>query len=94
MGESRPPVPVEAVEAREDAAMDNIRWFAETGLTDVGSVGGKGANLGELTRFGLPVPRGFVITAEAFLATIGRVPVPARAREAVHRAATPTTRSA
>ncbi|HTZ43383.1 MAG TPA: phosphoenolpyruvate synthase [Jatrophihabitans sp.] len=51
--------------------MDTIRWFAETGLAEVDSVGGKGANLGELTRFGLPVPRGFVITSEAYLATMG-----------------------
>jgi hypothetical protein len=32
-----------------------------------GSVGGKGANLGELTAGGLPVPPGFVITGEAYL---------------------------
>ena len=38
----------------------------EIGLADVGLVGGKGANLGELTAAGLPVP-GFVVTAEAYL---------------------------
>ena len=32
-----------------------------------GASGGKGANLGELTVGGLPVPRGFVITATAYL---------------------------
>ena len=31
------------------------------------AVGGKGANLGELTQAGLPVPPGFVITADAYL---------------------------
>jgi pyruvate, water dikinase len=30
-------------------------------------VGGKGANLGELTGAGLPVPPGFVVTATAYL---------------------------
>ena len=39
------------------------------GLTvnDVEMAGGKGANLGELTQAGLPVPPGFVITAPAYL---------------------------
>jgi len=49
-----------------------IRWFEEIGLKDTGSVGGKGANLGELTAGGLPVPPGFVITGEAYLDAVGR----------------------
>ena len=44
-----------------------IRWFADLGLNDTATAGGKGANLGELTRAGLPVPTGFVITAQAYL---------------------------
>lgn len=43
-----------------------IKWFDEIGKEDVGIVGGKGANLGELTNFGLPVPPGFCVTAEAY----------------------------
>ncbi|MFR8505587.1 MAG: phosphoenolpyruvate synthase [Peptoniphilus sp.] len=43
-----------------------IKWFDEIGKEDVGIVGGKGANLGELTSFGLPVPPGFCVTAEAY----------------------------
>lgn len=43
-----------------------IKWFNEIGKDDVGLVGGKGANLGELTSFGLPVPPGFCVTAEAY----------------------------
>jgi hypothetical protein len=54
----------------EDAAMEAIRWFEEIGLTDVGLVGGKGANLGELTAAGLPVPPGFVVTADAYLEAV------------------------
>ena len=43
------------------------RRIADIGADDVLSVGGKGANLGELTRCGLPVPTGYVVTAESFL---------------------------
>jgi pyruvate, water dikinase len=53
----------------------SILWFGQIGLKDTGSVGGKGANLGELTAGGLPVPPGFVITGEAYLDAIGRAGV-------------------
>lgn len=43
-----------------------IKWFDEIGKGDVGIVGGKGANLGELTSFGLPVPPGFCVTASGY----------------------------
>ena len=33
---------------------------------DAAVVGGKGASLGELTRAGVAVPRGFVVTVDAF----------------------------
>jgi pyruvate,water dikinase len=42
-----------------------VRWFEKIRLADVGLVGGKGANLGELTVAGLPVPPGFVVTSDA-----------------------------
>ncbi len=58
--------------------MQEIRWFEEIRLTDTGSVGGKGANLGELTAGGLPVPPGFVITGEAYLDAIGRAGIRAQ----------------
>ena len=38
----------------------------QVGRHDVQRVGGKGANLGELTRAGLPVPDGFCLTTKAF----------------------------
>ncbi len=44
----------------------SVVWFAEVGKEDVGLVGGKGANLGELTRAGIPVPPGFVVTADTY----------------------------
>src|SRR4051794_18978876 len=40
--------------------------FADVGLGDVASVGGKGASLGELLRAGIRVPQGFVVTTTAF----------------------------
>ena len=44
----------------------NIVWFEEVGKGDVGLVGGKGANLGEMTRASLPIPYGFVVTSNAY----------------------------
>ena len=46
--------------------MNYIRWFNEIGLSESALVGGKGANLGELTQSGLPVPPGFCITSAAY----------------------------
>ncbi|EGY80840.1 phosphoenolpyruvate synthase [Peptoniphilus indolicus] len=43
-----------------------IKWFNEIGKDDISQVGGKGANLGELTSMGLPVPPGFCVTAGAY----------------------------
>jgi len=40
--------------------------FASIRRTDVPTVGGKGANLGEMIAAGLPVPPGFVLTIEAY----------------------------
>jgi pyruvate, water dikinase len=54
-----------------EVVVKRVRWFEEIRLTDTGSVGGKGANLGELTAGGLPVPPGFVITGEAYLDAMG-----------------------
>ena len=44
----------------------SVVWFNEVGREDLGLVGGKGANLGELTRAGIPVPPGFVVTADTY----------------------------
>ena len=40
--------------------------LTEIGATDLPLVGGKGANLGEMTKAGLPVPDGFVVTTHAY----------------------------
>lgn len=44
-----------------------ITWFQDLGRADTATVGGKGANLGEMAGAGLPVPPGFVVTAAAYL---------------------------
>lgn len=46
----------------------SIRWFDEIGSGDVDLVGGKAASLGELTEAELPVPPGFVVTADVYRA--------------------------
>ncbi len=47
--------------------MEIVKWFKDIGKADVSKAGGKGANLGELVKAGLPVPPGYVITAQAYL---------------------------
>ena len=49
---------------------NNIVWFEEVTKSDVGLVGGKGANLGEMTNARLPVPYGFVVTSNAYFTFI------------------------
>jgi len=46
--------------------MPNVLWLEEIKKEDIVSVGGKGASLGEMTSIGLPVPKAFVVTAQAF----------------------------
>jgi len=44
----------------------NILWFSEVGKNDGATVGGKGGNLGEMYNAGLPVPNGYILTAQAY----------------------------
>ena len=52
-----------------------VRPFSRLTTADVPLAGGKGANLGELTQAGFPVPPGFVVTAQSYLSALdqGRV---------------------
>jgi len=61
-----------------EAAGADVRLFSELSLEDVAVAGGKGTNLAELTRAGLPVPPGFVVTAQAYLAAMDAAGVRAR----------------
>ncbi|MBU1088468.1 phosphoenolpyruvate synthase [Patescibacteria group bacterium] len=44
----------------------NILWFKDIDHNDLDYVGGKGANLGEMYKIKIPVPNGFVVTAQAY----------------------------
>ena len=46
--------------------MQFIKHFSEIDDADVPCVGGKGLNLGKLTRAGFPVPNGFCVTTDAY----------------------------
>ena len=52
-----------ATSTTSSAAVHPVRSFTDLRKRDVDFAGGKGANLGELTRAGLPLPPGFVIGA-------------------------------
>ncbi|MEM2906607.1 MAG: phosphoenolpyruvate synthase [Candidatus Odinarchaeota archaeon] len=49
-----------------DKSQKLILWFDELTKSDIPYVGGKCANLGELTRAGAPTPKGFAVTAYAY----------------------------
>ncbi len=46
--------------------MATIAWFRDIHKEDIGVAGGKGANLGEMYNLRMPIPPGFVVTAQAF----------------------------
>lgn len=46
--------------------MKYVEFFEELRKEDVAVAGGKGANLGELTHAGIPVPPGFVVTSRTY----------------------------
>lgn len=48
--------------ARDEFVVD----FSEVDKEDIAQVGGKGANLGEMSQAGFPVPPGFIVTSEAY----------------------------
>ena len=43
-----------------------IKWFKDLDKEDIPIAGGKGANLGEMTQAGIPVPPGFVVLSSAY----------------------------
>jgi pyruvate,water dikinase len=48
------------------ASERQVLWFTEVGKQDIPLVGGKGANLGEITQAQIPVPPGFIVTARTY----------------------------
>lgn len=65
---------------------DTIRSLGSLRRADTAVAGGKGANLGELISAGFPVPPGFVVTAQAFLAAMRAAGVADQLGEFVRRA--------
>src|SRR5579872_4877829 len=61
--------------------LDPVRPFSALSVADVPYAGGKGANLGQLTRAGLPVPPGFVVGAPAYAAFLDETGLRARLAE-------------
>lgn len=62
---------------------DLVRNLVELDRGDSAVAGGKGANLGELVRARLPVPPGFVVTAQAYLQAMEDGGVRAELRDAL-----------
>jgi pyruvate,water dikinase len=56
----------------------DILTLEEIKKEDIPSVGGKGASLGEMFGIGLPVPRAFVVTAQAFRRFLGETGIEER----------------
>jgi pyruvate,water dikinase len=58
--------------------MGYIKWFKEISEKDLGSAGGKGRNLGIMFNLDLPVPPGFVVTAQTYKEFIEKTAVKER----------------
>ncbi len=58
-----------------------LLWFEEVHKEDVGLVGGKGANLGEMINAHIPVPPGFIVTSTAYYEFIKKAGISEKIRE-------------
>jgi len=54
------------MEEKGDVKVDFVKWFSELNKNSGPVAGGKGANLGEMYNAKVPVPNGFVVTAQAY----------------------------
>ncbi|HLE02567.1 MAG TPA: PEP/pyruvate-binding domain-containing protein, partial [Dehalococcoidia bacterium] len=70
-----------------------IVLFEEVGKEDLSLVGGKGANLGELLRHGIPVPPGFVVTAPAYSSFLEKAHLKAPIQELLEKLDTSDTKA-
>ncbi|MDS0280733.1 phosphoenolpyruvate synthase [Haloarcula onubensis] len=60
-----------------------VAWLSSVSATDVDTVGGKAASLGELSSHGLPIPSGFTVTADTYRQFITGAGIAAELFEAV-----------
>jgi phosphohistidine swiveling domain-containing protein len=44
----------------------NVQWLTDVTRDNLDTIGGKGANLGEMVKQGMPVPKGFCLTSDAY----------------------------
>ncbi len=58
-----------------------VVWFKDVDKEDIPTVGGKGANLGEMTKAGFPVPNGFIVTAQSYFHFLEETGIKQRIRE-------------
>lgn len=59
----------------------DVVWFMEVDKEDLPLVGGKGANLGELTKLEIPVPPGFIVTTQSYFHFLDESGLRAKIRE-------------
>ena len=52
--------------SERESEIDFVRWFSELNKDSGAVAGGKGANLAEIFNLKIPVPPGFVVTAQAY----------------------------
>jgi len=50
----------------EEKRADFVKWFSELTKDSGNIAGGKGANLAEIYNLKVPVPPGFIVTAQAY----------------------------
>ena len=50
----------------KEEKIDFVKWFSELNKDSGKFAGGKGANLAEIYNLKIPVPPGFVVTAQAY----------------------------
>ena len=62
-----------------------VKWFSEMNKSSGKVAGGKGANLSEIYNLGIPVPPGFVVTAQAYDYFIEKAGIKEKIRELLGR---------
>ncbi len=68
-----------------------VLWFENLRKTDIPLVGGKNANLGEMTNAGIPVPPGFAITAHSYKKFIEETGIASKIYEIINETVTNPT---
>ncbi len=58
-----------------------VVWFKEVTKKDIALVGGKGANLGEMTNANIPVPPGFIVTSKAYFDFLNKTKLTSKIRK-------------